>query len=368
MAKLFRLTDRFQRWRKKSTDRPKPPQGVLLLSCGGLGDTILFSHVVERFMAYAKPDEAITVLLRKDGAKTSFLFPDGVNTLVVDFAAFRKNLTYRMAISDQLFDANFRAVITTDYLRHPDLDEVMVQAAQCAEQIGMDVRPWSKYQSQLDAIAKTYSRLFDSGPARQDKLLRWNKFANWLTGEERPPGLRQVPAPNGRLDGPPLVLIQPFSAVKAKQYDVEIYQKLIQALPSDAVIKITGAPGEIDKNPAFLPLLEDDRVSYDDAGFADLLGLMQSARLIVSVDTAAMHLAAVAGAPTLCLASAAYVGEIVPYAPELAPDNVVFHYKTMSCEGCLGSCIHPFEGEKFRCVAEPAVEQIVDKALKLLHQ
>ncbi len=365
MLKPYRLADRLQRWRAKSRHRPPVASGVLLVSCGGLGDTILFSHVIEHFLAYARDGEKVTVLLRQDGAKTAFLLPQSVELFVVDFRRLRKDLGYRMAIGDKLYAAHFRSVISTDFLRHPDLDEALLSAAQCSEKIGMSVRPWEKYQARLDRISATYSRVFESGPAVQDKILRWTKFANWLTGRTTPASLKFIARGETLKAVPPLVLIQPFSAVKAKQYDVSVYASLIDALPKDTQIKITGAPGEMDKNPDYTPLLNHSNVSFDSSGFEDLLGFIQAARLVVSVDTAVMHLSVAAGAPTLCLASAAYVGEIVPYAPDLSPGNVFFHYKTMACEGCLGNCIHQLQAQKFLCIADPPIKDLVEKALAL---
>ena len=329
MVKLCRLVDLFERWRVKLCPRVKKPHGLLLLSCGGLGDTVLLSHVIERFCKYADNKEPITILLRKDGSKTAFLFPDYVNIFIVDFPLFHKNLIYRFNISVQLYEANYRAVISTDFLRHPDLDEAMMLASGAAETIAMQARPWTKYQAQLDKNAKTFSRLFDSGSVVQNKVLRWFKFANWLTGESIKPQLKLARPSNQQKAEPPLVLIQPFSAVKAKQCAPAVYEALFDTLPQDTDIRITGEPHEMDKNPTFAYLLNRPNVSFEDAGFIDLAGLVKTARLVVSVDTAVMHLSVAEGAPTLCLASAAYVGEIVPYAKDISPKNVEFYYKTM---------------------------------------
>ncbi|NQW00138.1 MAG: lipopolysaccharide heptosyltransferase family protein [Rhodospirillales bacterium] len=365
MVKLFRLVDRYQRWRAKSRVRSGAPAGVLLLSAGGLGDTVLFSHVIEAFCRCAGKDEKITVLLRRDGARTGFLLPASVATLSVDFKRFHRDMRYRLEMSNQLYQANYRRVISTDYLRHPDLDEAMALAAQAPECIAMVARPWAKYQNRLDRNAGRFTRLFDSGPARHDKLLRWFRFASWISGEPAKPGLKRIKASVSAKAEPPLVLIQPFSAVKAKQLAPAVYGALIDALGDDVAVRITGAPGEMDANPPFKALLARPNVEFEDAGFEPLLALLQTARLVVSVDTAVMHLSVAAGAPTLCLASAAYVGEIVPYAPELQPSHVDFYYKSMDCEGCLGTCIKSLRGGAFPCIAELEPDVIIEKALKL---
>jgi len=210
--------------------------------------------------------------------------------------------------------------------------------------------------------------LFDSGSVLQHKILRWFKFSNWLTGDSVKPKLRLTRPSNQPKAEPPLVLIQPFSAVKAKQCAPTVYEALFDNLPQDTDIRITGAPNEMDKNPTFAYLLNRPNVSFEDAGFIDLAGLMKVARLVVSVDTAVMHLSVAEGAPTLCLASAAYVGEIVPYAKTISPKNVEFYYKSMICEGCLGHCINSLQNGSFKCIDELEVKTVVSKAIGLFEK
>lgn len=365
MPKFLRLVDIYHRWRTRLCPRDGEPQGLLILSCGGLGDTILFSHVIDAFCAYAKPNEKITILLRKDGAKTAFLFPDSVDTLIVDFKKYRNDIRYRLEMSKYLFESNFRSVISTDYLRHPDLDEALLFAAEGSETIAMTVKPWRKYQKQLDGNASSFTRLYESGAVRQDKVLRWFKFANWLTGADFISTLKRVNAAPLNASNPPAVFIQPFSAVKAKQCAPAVYEALIDALPENTLVYLTGAPGEMDANPDYMALLNRPNVEFEDAGFADLVCRLETARLVVSVDTAVMHLGAAVGAPTLCLASAAYVGEIVPYAENLIPENIDFYYKPMDCEGCLGNCVKSLKNGIYPCVFELETDQIVSRALAI---
>ena len=54
MLKRYRIYDWWWNRRRHRTPRNDPPRGVLLISSGGLGDTVLFAHVVERFAALAR--------------------------------------------------------------------------------------------------------------------------------------------------------------------------------------------------------------------------------------------------------------------------------------------------------------------------
>lgn len=365
--KLHRLIDPVLGLERRLSPRRGKPSGVLLLSAGGLGDTVLFSLVLPRFMELAQTGETVTVLLRSDGARMSFLFPPGVAVIKVDFARLREPL-YRRHTLAELYRANFRLVISTDFLRHPDLDEALAFACAAPETAAMAPRPWPKYDRRLTAHGRCWNRLFKSGGSRLDKVVRWARFADFLTG-------RKVPAPRVTLTAGqmpvavpldhPTVFIQPFSAVKLKQSPPELYRRIIEALPEGWQIRIAGHPSDLDKNPDYRPLLELPGVSFEPAPFAELAGLLRSARLVISVDTACMHLAAALGVPTLCLASAAYVGEIVPYAAEVTPASVRFLWRPMECAGCLGDCRLTPVNTMYPCVAALDTDEVIGAVVEM---
>jgi ADP-heptose:LPS heptosyltransferase len=163
----------------------------------------------------------------------------------------------------------------------------------------------------------------------------------------------------------PTVFIQPFSAVKAKQSPPDLYRAIIAALPPGWKVRVAGHPSDLDKNPDYRPLLDLLGVSFEPAPFAELAGMLRSARLVISVDTACMHLAAALGVPTLCLASAAYVGEIVPYAEAITPGSVRFLWQPMDCAGCLGDCRFPALDSMYPCVAALDRAMVVEMVVRL---
>jgi ADP-heptose:LPS heptosyltransferase len=355
VIKPFRILDWWLNRKRRGVQRPGPARGVLLISSGGLGDTVLFAHVVGRFLKLAEKDEPVTVALRSDAIKMAFLLPAGVQVLGVDFNRLRRDLGYRRRITDDIFKAHFRLVVHTDYLRHPDLDEALVAAALASEAVAMEPRPWRKYDASLGQNRRLYGRLYDSGDPRLDKVVRWSRFADWLFGvEENPPPVALLPEevlPPAEVADDPVVVMQPFSAVRQKQSPPALYRRMIESLPSGTRVVITGTRSDLDANREFKTLLDLPGVTFDDRVFEDLVPMLRGARLVISVDTALMHLAVAVGAPTLCLASAAYVGEIVPYDPAITPPNARFVHHSMPCEGCLGDCVLPAEDGMFPCVA-----------------
>ena len=369
MLKPFQLLDLYLGWRRKMRTRAGNASGVLLLSCGGLGDMVLFALVLPRFLDLSAGGERVSVLVRGDAVRMTFVFPPQVEVRSVDFGRLMKDLGYRRRACDELFNVQYRLVVSCDYLRHPYLDEALVAACAAPENLAMEPRPWAKYDRVLRWNRGLYKRLYDSGPPRLDKVVRWTRFADWLTGETRPPPMVRLPEAGQPLPEEPaaqLVLVQPFSAVREKQSPASLYARIVEALPTGRRVVITGTPGDLDRNPEFLPLLELPGVEFDSSTFADLVPLLRAARLVISIDTALMHLAVAVGAPTLCLASAAFVGEIVPYDPAITPSNAHFVYHSMPCEGCLGVCVFPAEDGAFPCVARLDGDAVIAKVKELM--
>ena len=349
--------------------RPTATGGVAVISSGGLGDTVLFALVAERFRALAGPGEACTLILRADARPMAFLMPPGMRVEAVDYRRLGRDPGYRLATLKRMTAAGYRLVASADYLRHPDLDEALVKAARAPEAVAMEPRPWPKHDRALGRNRRLYTRLFDSGPPRRDKVLRWVAFADWLAGERQPPPRVSLAAgrlaPPARLEAP-TVILQPFSAVAGKQSPPELYRRIIAALPPGTRVQVTGTPGDLERAPGVAQLLDPPRVTFNGATFEALVPILRAARLVVSVDTALMHLAVAAGAPTLGLASAAFVGEIVPSPPETAPANAHVLFHDMPCAGCLGACILPAERGMFPCVARLDGDAVVAKVRELV--
>lgn len=371
MTRPLPIVDRILALARRRGGRSGPARGVLLVAAGGLGDAVLLAHVLPRFLALAEPGEDTTLLLRHDAAKMAFLFPPNVKTIAVDFTRFLKNLAYRRATMEVLYHAHYRRVVSLDYRRHPWLDEAMVAAAAAPEALAMSARPWPKHARALERNRALFIRLYDSGPPVLDKVIRWTRFANWLVGRNDPPPVARLPEavlPPPVALAQPTVVLQPFSAVPEKQPAPALWRAIIESLPADFRVVVAGALTDLDTNPEYLPLLKLPNAVFDGRAFKDLVPTLRAARLVVAADTALMHLAIAVGAPTLGLASAAFVGEIVPYDPAVTPPNAHFLYHDMPCRGCLGTCILPAEAGRFPCVARLDEGRVRAKVKELLER
>ena len=348
-------------------DAETPAGGILIIAAGGIGDAILLAHLFPRFAGLAEDGEPVTLILRADAGKAAFLFSGLAQVLTVNFGRLRSSFRYRRRVFQALKHANYRRAISADYKRHPKLDEALILASGAQNISAMKARPWSKYDRQLQRGEACFTRLYDSGPVLKDKILRWTGFVEWLgggadsTGGE--PVLNFAPerCPLAAAIGRPLIILAPFSAEKLKQSPAALYARILDHVGGEFDVAITGAAADLDANPDFKALLERPNTAFDGASFEVLAPRLRAASLVIAADTAVMHLAVALGAPTLCLASAAYVGEIVPYAPEISPANAHFIYTPMDCQSCLGTCVYPPDAGMYPCVAAIDAVQVLEK-------
>ena len=352
--------------------RSKTPRSggknIIIVSAGGLGDTALFSLVFNNFTKLKKKNETVTLLLRSDAQKMSFLFPNNIKIKVVDYDLIHKNRSYRKKVCQELFSSHYRLLISTDFLKHPYKDEAIIGGCQADITLGIRHKPWSKYNKALKKNMSLYDSLYDSGPIVQDKVIRWSNYANWLNGENIPPP--KITSKTKTLSGDKKknnVVFVPFSAVPEKQVPPEFFHSIANLIDKRYPITVVGTSSELVKNPGITSLLKEPDIFFNNRSFEEIIPLLETVKLVISVDTAFMHLSVMLGVPTLCLASAAYVREIVPYADETTPKNASFLYTPMECESCLGVCSKPRENNVYPCVARINEAVVLDAVSSLLN-
>ncbi|MEQ8318934.1 MAG: glycosyltransferase family 9 protein [Rhodospirillales bacterium] len=352
---------------KARTDK----HGLLLVSSGGLGDTILFSLMIERFMALVPEDEPVWLVVRAESRLASFLFPDRVRMMPVDYRKFIRASAYRVAVCRQIRDFGVRTAISTDHLRLPTVDDLMIMASGATERFALSPRSWPKHDAALQKHRAWYSRWVEPDPAMAHRLIRWWELANALTGEAPPPPVVRFDPDRlpGAVTGPrPHIVLHPFSAIAEREAAPEVFIALVEAFRDTHDIILSAGPGDLARAPQHHGLAALDGVRVDESELASKAALIRAAALVVSVDTSIMHLAAGAGAPTLCLASAAHIVDSVPYDSRMMPENIRFDVPNIDCAGCLGQCIHPLENGRYHCLTQITPDRALNAAREVLAQ
>lgn len=360
--KIAALLDPVLRLLLRYKKRRRRPEGVLLISSRGPAEMVFLSAVLPRFMRLAKLEENVTLLCRPDAAGMAFLFPRTLKIRRIDFRRL-DNIDYRWRSFIDLFNQHYRLIVSLDYVREHDQDEALIITADPAETAGMVPPPFKRnFHQRLEESESVFDLLFDSGPVRQDKIVRWSHFADAVLDDRQAPQLAlledsQLPDAEAL---PPTIVLFPFSGVRQRMLPVEMWRRLTEQVPEDRQVLVAGHRSDFDKHPEYMTLMSRPNVRMETSGFEKLASILMGSRLVVGVDTAGLHLAALLGVPTLCLASAAYVGAGVPYDERVAPGNVQFVHTPMDCQGCLGRCRFPLENGMYRCVNAIDTDRVVD--------
>ncbi|CAA7627011.1 glycosyltransferase family 9 protein [Magnetospirillum sp. SS-4] len=352
---LLRFYLRYKRRRRRA-------EGVLLVSSRGPAEMVFLSAVLPRFMRLAQLDETVTLLCRPDAAGMAFLFPRLLKVRRIEFRRLDE-LDYRWQAFIDLHAQHYRLIVSLDYVREHDQDEALIIAADPAETAGMVPPPYKRnFHQRLEESEKVFDILFDSGPIRQDKILRWSRFADEVLDDRQLPALALIP--DGQLPNaerlPDTVVFFPFSGIKARQLPMDMWRQMAEAVPPQWKILVAGHRNDFDRNPEYMALMALPNVAMETSGFERLASILMGCRMAIGVDTAGLHLAVLLGVPTMCMASAAYAGAGVPYDERVVPDNVQFIYVPMECQGCLGRCKYPLENGMYKCVAAIDTEQLLD--------
>lgn len=341
--------------------RTRAPHGILLVSARGPAELVFLSAVLPRFMALAQEDEPVTLLMRDDAASMTFLLPPALTLKRLDFVKLAGSWRYGWRIFRELRLDAPRLVISLDQERVPHLDGALIQAAAAPEVAAMVAK---------GREAETWlTRIFPSGPARQDKIVRLSRFADFLSGRKHRPALALLPdqrLPDAMEFEIPTAVIFPFSGIRQRQLPSATWAAILDSLPQDWHVHLAAHQADIRRNPDFKTILDRPHVHLDTSGFGHLASKLLGARMVLGADTAGTHLSILLGAPTLCLASAAYVGAGVPYDDAIIPANAHFMFVPMECQGCLGEC--PFEpvDSMLPCVAALETRKILDSIADMI--
>lgn len=344
-------------------------RGLLIVSSGGIGDTILFSLMIERFMASVPDDEDITLVVRSESQIVNFLFSEQVRMMPVDYRKFIRNPFYRLAISKKIQDLGARTAISTDHLRLPTVDDVMILASGATERYALTPRSWPKHDAALTRHREWYTDWVAPEPAMAHRLIRWWELARGLSKDDTPPP--KVTFAPERLPAPvtgerPHIVLHPFSAIAEREAAPEVFIAIAEAFGTTHDIILSTGPNDLARAPHHQALADLPQVKLDATDMKSKAALMRGAALVVSVDTSVMHLAVGVGAPTLCLASAAHIVDSVPYDSRMMPENVRFEVPEIDCAGCLGNCIHPLEDGRYLCLAQLTPERAVVASREML--
>ena len=342
-------------------------RGLLVIAGGDAGQTALFAKSVSSFAALADAGEPVTILLDKDAAALSFLFPPGLQTEFCDWKRFRRSLRYRLLICTRMRRRNFRLVVCTSPDRHPLADDVLVAACQTDAWAG-EAHPLPRFAREQQAGRRLFSRLIPADPVPVHDLIRWTHLAEQLSGRTLTlPSLAPAAGPPARQpDMRRTIMIHPFTTDSRRELAPAQMMKLIAELPADCRLLISGTSSELNRHSLWQPVLQSGRVNADTRPLQEKFTALHQISALITVDHVMTHLGTLAGTPTFSLCSAAFCGHTLPYPPGLCPPSTRFYHAPCDHAGCRGECHYPLRDGAFVCLPWNSLQDVTEDVLRIL--
>ena len=160
----------------------------------------------------------------------------------------------------------------------------------------------------------------------------------------------------------PLVAVHPFSRWGHKEWPIDRFASLVERIRAkyDCGVVITGSPEERPRAEELIQRCKTD--AYNLAGktsLGELAGVLQLCRFVLGVDTAAIHMAAGVGTPTLTI-----YGPSDPSIWKPLGDRHHVVAKDLPCVPCMRHDCK--KGDGSRCLEDLTTDEVWKKADVLL--
>jgi ADP-heptose:LPS heptosyltransferase len=343
----------------------KPSCKILFVRLDAIGDFILWVDAASSLrQLYPRDKFHLTLLgniLWTTLAQDLDIF-DEVWSL--DRRQFSKNLLYRIALQKKIKLQGFGTAIQPSYSRDLMFGDSVIRASAATVRIG-SIGDSSNISSRRKKKSdQWYSKLL---PATSEPITEMERNAEFLRGLGLPGFKSSVPELPVVVPSPVSLAIYyilfPGAGASQRQWPVANFarfaEKIYQATGWTGVI--CGGPGEAQLGEALRSTAAAPLENWaGKTSLQELIATVSQAKLLLSNETSAVHIAAGVSTPCVCLLGGGHYGRFLPYRIEqetTRPLPVVCAFQ-MECFGCNWDCPYCSAVEVAPCIAQISVEAV----------
>lgn len=364
---LLLVEDYVVRMRRRTITR----RTLAVIRMDAIGDFVLWLDAASALCAkYPRPAYRVTLIANTvwaDLAESSGLFDDVIRLS-------RDNLTgsllYRWKMLSSIRKRGFESVIHPTYSRDFLYSDAIVHVSGALERIGYsgDLSNMRLWQQQLSD--RWYTRLIPASTQPRMELTRNADFVRSLgcvdfkanvprltVGQEPPRG-------HGAGSGKNYFVIFPGASWYGKRWPKECFVELSQRIHRATrwLVVVCGGNEDREHNGEIVSRLKIPTEDWTGrTSLEELAATLAHARLVVSNDTSAVHLAVATNCPVVCIVGGGHYGRFVPYETEIASPRAMPIPVThkMDCFNCNWQCVYDVRAnEAVPCIANVSVDDV----------
>lgn len=345
---------------------------LLVLQLDAVGDFILFLDSFKEYRElYPQTKWNITLLGNRLWADLATNLPYADRYRFIGRKEFFRNPLYRYRVLKEIRLECFDAVIQSTISRQYSFGDAVLRASGAQDRLGSFGDTTNMTARQKRKSDMCYTRLVPTSGGQLPELERNAEFLRGL-------GLRKFQASipvyplrflGGALqkapfnNGAPYFIIFPGAAWVGRQWPERYFAAVAKSLYKETGWRpvICGGPGEepTAKRVAAAALAYPWLDIAGKTSLSQLIRIIGSARLLISNETSAVHMASAVGCPVVCIMGGGHFGRFFPYGDQ-AKNRIA--YKKMDCYHCNWHCIYP----TVRCMEEVKVSTVWQEICSIL--
>lgn len=293
---------------------------LCIIKPDAIGDYLLFRPTLAGYVSHYKSHTRI--LCANEEWKPLFkqLDPKTFHKVIwINIKKFHSNLPYKCLILTRLYRQHIHTTINPTPSRKLFIGDLITLCTLAPIRIGCDAYTHLMTPFQTQLSDSLYTQLIHI-PTPQFEANAYQNFYQKLTTAKTAPLLKSPP-PESETKG---ILVFPGSKEPYKQWPAKHVLTLLSHLKTLTKLPITlcGLSSEIQNADAFASI-ENKQITnlIDKTTLTDITALIKNARLIITVDSAPLHLAKLFNKPFCCIAHGNHYGRFYPY-PENLPTQV----------------------------------------------
>lgn len=353
---------------------PVHPKGMAIVRLDAIGDFVLWLDAAKEFRTLY-PNKKIILIANQIWSGLAKLLPYWDEVIPVDRKKMTRNPIYRFQTLRRIRLLGVEWAIQPTFSREYLRGDSLIRATGALHRIGFtgDLRNITSWQKIISD--RWYSQLL---PASAELLMELQKNAEFMRGL----GLRNFTASSPSLpdliDLPknltidqPYFVICPGSSRPSKQWPATQFGKILSKVTNAQDWRAVLCGNRQERGLCSQVINSSGTEALNLAGetsLPELVEVIRRAKILVSNDTSAVHIAAAVGTPSVCTLGGGQYGRFLPYAIEISkhvkPVPVIHR---MDCFNCNWQCTEPHEnGMAVPCISQITVDQVMEAIKNIL--
>jgi ADP-heptose:LPS heptosyltransferase len=349
--------------------------GVLLVRLDLIGDFVLW---LDSAQAYRRlyPNTKITLVVNDACAELARALTHWDEVVGVNVHKLRIDFVYRLRTFVKLRQRNCAVAIQPTFSRE-FVGDLVLRSTYAPARIGYTGDTNNILLTQKVKTDLWYSLLISSDAACTMELSINAHFIRELGCEgflSNVPTIPKVTTLNASFThDKPYIVIAPGASWHPKQWPFDHFAALIERLNSqfDGHFVLCGGQGDkvLCERLALGFSLRNVTNLAGQTSLLDLVEILRGAKLVVTNDSAPVHIAAATNTPSVCILGGGHYGRFLPYRLESDTSNALPSVlaEPMDCFGCNWAC--PFINETSAtvpCISNVALNDVVQRCTEIL--